>query len=36
MKRKQKEGGAVAVEGQIVALFYEQPRQGGWLSRLMG
>ena len=31
------EGGSVAVEGQICALSYEEPRQsGGWLSRLLG
>lgn len=31
------EGGQVAVEGQISALQYDEPRQrGGWLSRLMG
>ena len=36
LKQLSPEGGAVAVEGQIVALFYEQPRQGGWLSRLLG
>ena len=36
LKQLNPEGGAVAVEGQIAALFYEQPRQGGWLSRLLG
>lgn len=30
------EGGQVAVEGHIAALLYEEPRQGGWLRRLMG
>ena len=30
------EGGQVAVEGTISALSYEEPRQGGWLSRLFG
>ena len=30
------EGGQVAVEGSICALIYEEPRQGGWLRRLMG
>ena len=29
------DGGNVAVEGHISALSYEEPRQGGWLSRLM-
>ena len=28
------EGGQVAVEGHITALIYEEPRAGGWLSRL--
>ena len=30
------EGGQVEVEGTISALSYEEPRQGGWLSRLFG
>ena len=30
------EGGQMEVEGNISALCYEQPRQGGWLSRLFG
>ena len=31
------EGGQVAVDGQIAALIYQEPRQGGgWLSRLLG
>lgn len=30
------DGGQVAVEGTVTALIYEQPRQGGWLRRLMG
>ena len=30
------EGGQVAVEGTVSALIYEQPRQGGWLRRLVG
>ena len=30
------DGGQVAVEGSISALIYEEPRQGGWLRRLMG
>ena len=29
-------GGQVAVEGQIFALVYEEPRQDGWLRRLLG
>ena len=28
------DGGNVAVEGQIAAISYEEPRAGGWLSRL--
>lgn len=30
------DGGQVAVEGTVSALVYEQPRQGGWLRRLLG
>lgn len=30
------DGGQVAVDGSISALIYEEPRQGGWLRRLMG
>lgn len=30
------DGGNVAVEGRIIALHYEEPRQGGWLGRLLG
>ena len=30
------DGGNVAVEGSISALYYEEPRQGGWLGRLLG
>ena len=29
------DGGNVAVEGHISSLSYEEPRQGGWLSRLL-
>ena len=29
-------GGQTCVEGAICALTYEEPRQGGWLRRLMG
>lgn len=37
LKQLSPEGGSVAVEGEISALSYEQPRQsGGWLSRLLG
>ena len=30
------EGGQVAVEGNISALIYEEPRSGGWRQRLFG
>ena len=30
------DGGQVAVEGRVSALLYEEPRQGGWLRRLLG
>ena len=30
------EGGEVAVEGNISALIYQEPRSGGWFSRLFG
>ena len=30
------DGGQVAVEGTVSALVYQEPRQGGWLRRLMG
>ena len=30
------EGGQVAVEGTVSALIYEEPRQAGWLRRLLG
>ena len=30
------EGGQTCVEGSVSALVYEEPRQGGWLRRLMG
>ena len=30
------DGGNVAVEGEISALHYEEPRQGKWLGRLLG
>lgn len=36
LKNLSLEGGQVAVEGQISALLYEEPRSGGWLSRLFG
>lgn len=36
LKHLTTERGQVAVEGQISALQYEEPRRGGWLSRLLG
>ena len=30
------EGGQVAVEGNVAALIYEEPRSGGFWRRLMG
>jgi hypothetical protein len=30
------EGGQVAVDGNISALIYEDPRPSGWLRRLLG
>lgn len=30
------DGGQVAVEGTVSALIYEEPRQAGWLRRLLG
>ena len=37
LKQLNPEGGNVAVEGEISALQYEQPRSaGGWLQRLLG
>ena len=30
------EGGQVAVDGTVTALSYEEPRTGGWRSRLFG
>lgn len=30
------EGGEMAVEGTVSALFYEEPREPGWLRRVLG
>ncbi len=35
LKNLSLEGGQVEVEGTISALIYEEPRQGGWFSRLL-
>lgn len=34
LKTLSPDGGQVAVEGNIAALHYEEPRRGGWLRRL--
>ncbi len=34
LKMLSPQGGEVAVEGEVAALIYEQPRQGGGLRRL--
>lgn len=36
LKNLSLEGGQVEVEGSIASLQYEEPRQGGWLSRMFG
>lgn len=36
LKNLSLEGGQVAVEGTVVAFFYEEPRKGGTLRRLFG
>ena len=36
LKTLSTDGGQVAVEGAVAALIYEEPRQGGWLRRLLG
>ena len=36
LKNLSQDGGQVAVDGTINALVYEEPRQGGWLRRLLG
>ena len=36
LKNLSLEGGQVSVDGCISALVYEEPRQTGWLQRLLG
>ena len=36
LKQLSTDGGQVSVDGSISAIVYEEPRQGGWLRRLMG
>ena len=36
LKQLTLDGGNVSVEGRIAGLNYEEPRQGGWRSRLFG
>ena len=36
LKTLSTDGGQVAVNGEIRALIYEQPKSGSWLRRLLG
>ena len=36
LKQLAQETGQVAVDGNVAALIYEEPKSGGWLRRLMG
>ncbi len=36
LKTLSPEGGQVTVDGQVAALIYEEPRQGGFFRRLLG
>lgn len=36
LKQLSVDGGQVRVDGTITALIYEEPRQSGWLRRLLG
>ncbi len=36
LKALSQEVGSMVVEGRVTALSYEEPRQGGWLRRLIG
>ena len=36
LKTLSTDGGQMAVDGEISALSYEEPREGGWLRRLFG
>ena len=36
LKTLSTDGGQMAVTGEISQLSYEEPRSGGWLSRLLG
>lgn len=36
LKNLSLEGGQVELEGNVSALVYDEPRQGGWLRRLFG
>lgn len=35
LKQLSPDSGSMEVQGQVAALSYEEPRQGGWLSRLL-
>ena len=36
LKTLSTDGGQMAVTGEVSALSYEEPREGGWLRRLFG
>ena len=36
LKALSTDGGQMAVTGEVSALSYEEPREGGWLRRLFG
>ena len=36
LKNLSLDGGQVAIDGTVSGLIYEEPRQGGWLRRLLG
>lgn len=36
LKNLSLEGGQVEIEGNVSALVYDEPRQGGWFRRLFG
>ena len=36
LKALSTDGGQMAVTGEVSALSYEEPREGGWLRRIFG
>ena len=36
LKTLSTDGGQMAVTGEVAALSYEEPREGGWLRRIFG